>query len=164
MTHDIRPFRRKSIDELEGISMRPPYRTGMIERIARSRGIAIEDLEPKDLRLLVSQGVALSYLWPLALERLEARPLLSAELYLGDLLCAALHADARYGATAEHRARLRQITARALEALSLVEPTDWSGAAPHDPDAPDEVDRDALEPKLRAALERMEGTTRKGAP
>jgi hypothetical protein len=158
MTHGIHPLREKSINELEAVSMRPPYPTVMIERVARARSIAIGALESGDLRLLVSQGVGLSYLWPVALERLADHPLLWAELYRGDLLSAALHAEEKYGATAEHRERLREITARALDELSRAGPADWSGDTPYDPNVPDEIDREALAPKLQAARERLKGS------
>ena len=157
MAPDIRPIRDKSIDELEGVSVDPPFESGMIESISQARKVPIRDLSPAALRLLVSQGIALSYIYPLALEKLEERPLLWAQLYVGDLLSAALHAEEKYGIRPEYRDRLNAVANRALEQLTTVGPTDWDSDEPFDPNDPDEVDRESLEPKLRLALERLEG-------
>jgi len=157
VTYDFRPMREKSIDELEGVSMRPPFPSGMVERIAEARRVPIADLSLGDLRLLVSQGVALSYLLPITLEHLDRQPLVRAELYAGDLLSATLHAEDRYGMTPEQRERLRGVTLQALDRLSHVGPTDWNSDAPYDPNEPDEIDREGLEPKLGEALNRLSG-------
>ena len=158
--HDFRPMREKSIDELEGASLQPPFASGMIARIAEARRRPIGDLSLGDLRLLVSQGVALAYVLPIALEHLEQRPLVNGELYVGDLLSAALHAADTYAVTPQHRERLREITVRALTRLSQVRPTDWNAPAPFDPDEPDEVDRESLEARLAEALDRLSGKRR----
>ena len=158
MGHDIRPTRSKCVDELEGALLQPPYPTAMIARIARARGVPIEDLSLGDLRLLVSQGEALSYLMPLALENLEKLPLREAELYNGDLLLAAIHAHEKFGETPMYAERLRVVVATAMEELSRVGPTDWEAEGPFDVTTSDETDREFLEPELRAAVERLKAS------
>lgn len=148
-------MRQKSIDELEGAPLPPPYPTGMIERIARARRVPITDLPLGDLRLLVSQGQAVEHLMPLALEHLERDPLLWAELYNGDLLLAALHAHAYYAEAATFTARLQAVVSLALERLTEIGPTDWASNEPIDPKAADEISREHLKPELRAATERL---------
>ena len=127
---DFRPMREKSIDELQGVSLRPPYVSGMIARIDRARGVPIGELSLGDVRLLVSQGEALSYLMPLALEKLEVAPLRSAELYAGDLLLAALHAHEKFGETPALTARLRTVVAAALDQLSRIRRANWEATEP----------------------------------
>jgi hypothetical protein len=151
----MRAMRQNSIDELEGASLPPPYPTGMVERIARARGVPIAQLPLGDLRLLVSQGHGVEHLLPLALEHLERDPLLWAELYNGDLLLAALHAQAKYPEAAGFTARLRAVVSLALERLSAIGPTDWASDEPIDPRAADEISREHLEPELRAAAGRL---------
>ncbi|MET8173307.1 contact-dependent growth inhibition system immunity protein [Streptomyces clavifer] len=49
---------------------------------------------PADLRILMSQQVALSYVLPLTVRMLLEEPLLDASFYQGDLLLAAVSAPA----------------------------------------------------------------------
>ena len=148
-------MRQKSIDELEGASLPPPYPTSMVERIAHARRIPISELPLGDLRLLVSQGQAVEHLMPLALEHLERDPLLWADLYNGDLLLAALHAHATYPEGATFTSRLRAVVSLALDRLADIRPTDWASDEPIDPKAADEISREHLEPELRAEAERL---------
>ena len=151
----MQPMRRKSVDDLEGVSLPPPYPTGMVERIARARRVPIGELPLGDLRLLVSQGEAVPYLMPLALEHLDRDPLLWAELYNGDLLLAAVHALEKYPEAAPFAERVQNIVALGLDRLARIEPTDWESNAPLDPEAPDESTRAHLEPQLRGAIDRL---------
>jgi hypothetical protein len=151
----MRVMRQKSIDELEGASVPPPYPTDMVDRIARARRIAIARLPLGDVRLLVSQGHGVEYLLPVALEHLEHDPLLWAELYNGDLLLAALRAQAKYPEAAAFATRLRAVVSLALDRLADIRPTDWASDEPIDPRAADEISREHLEPELRAAAERL---------
>ena len=151
----MRTVRQKSIDELVGASLAPPFPTEMIERIVRAHRIPIGDLSLGDLRLLVSQGEVIEHLMPLALERLERDPLLWAELYNGDLLLAALHAHKTYPEAAPFAASLRTVVALALERLAAIGPTDWTSDEPIDPMAADEISREHLGPELRAAADRL---------
>ncbi|MFH9469706.1 contact-dependent growth inhibition system immunity protein [Streptomyces clavifer] len=52
------------------------------------------ELGPADLRILMSQQVALSYVLPLTVRMLLEEPLLDASFYQGDLLLAAVSAPA----------------------------------------------------------------------
>jgi hypothetical protein len=147
---DLRPIREKSLDELEGVSMRPPYVSGMVEHIADARRVPVGRLELLDLRLLLSQQQAPRYLLPVALDRLEADPLMSAGLYTGDLLRAVLRNEDTAAGDGALRDRLRAVLSAALARLERVGPTSI-GALP----GPDEFDRRDLEPDLRAALARL---------
>lgn len=153
---DFRPVREKSIDEIEGRSLEPPYVSGMVERIAQARREPIGRLGLLDLRLLVSQREAPRYLLPLALEHLERDPLADAGIYRGDLLRAVLRNDDTYGADAELRVRVRGVLAAAVARLERIQPTP-DGELP-DPDEPDEFDRMELEPDLRAALAALDAS------
>jgi hypothetical protein len=128
----------------------------MIERIAAARRVPLARLTAEHLRLLVSQRIALSYTFPVAIEMLEQRPLQLGGLYVGDLLMATLQADKEYGLTRGDRARLRAVVVRALKQLTAVTPTDWNASADFDPEDPDEIDRESLVPQLEEGLRHLD--------
>ncbi|MGW0522526.1 contact-dependent growth inhibition system immunity protein [Crossiella sp. NPDC003009] len=70
----------------------PPEATQLIARCHQLRRVPLDQLTPADLRLLIGQRIGLPHLMPLALARLRAEPLLEADFYPGDLLCAVLGA------------------------------------------------------------------------
>jgi hypothetical protein len=49
-----------------------------------------------DLRIMVSQGLALDIVIPMSVERLEENPFLRADLYYGDLLTSLLNVPIEY--------------------------------------------------------------------
>lgn len=50
----------------------------------------------ENLRLLIGQDIGLSYLVPLAVEKLRLDPLAEGTCYAGDLLCSVLRADVAF--------------------------------------------------------------------
>ena len=81
---------------------------------------------------------------------------------MGALLLTVHRAVTVHELTSEEKLRLRAITLRALGTLSLVPPIDLNSYA-GDPDELDAHDREDLEPKLRAALERIDQPPRDGS-
>ncbi|WHT21687.1 contact-dependent growth inhibition system immunity protein [Crossiella sp. CA-258035] len=76
----------------------PPEASHLITRCHQLRRVPLDRLTPADLRLLIGQHIGLPHLVPLALARLRADPLLEADFYPGDLLCAVLGAGAEFWA------------------------------------------------------------------
>ncbi|MGE7390773.1 contact-dependent growth inhibition system immunity protein [Streptomyces sp. NPDC004126] len=68
--------------------------TPLIRKVHALRTVPLGELRPADLRMLVSQQVALRYVLPLAVRLLLEDPLLDAHFYGGDLLHAVLRAPA----------------------------------------------------------------------
>lgn len=64
----------------------PPH----VRRCHALRRVPVEQLAPGDLRALITQDIGLNYLVPLALALLKSNPMLQAEYYPGDLLCATM--------------------------------------------------------------------------
>jgi hypothetical protein len=81
-------WRQKSIETLEKDfwGQPPKYSTPLVEKVHRLRTIQIEKLEPKDLRLLISQNVGLKYLIPVAFDILHDNIFIDTEFFEGDLL------------------------------------------------------------------------------
>ena len=160
MTHRIRPISEKSVDELLGYSRQPPLPTTMMQLVAATRRLPLRELSVEQLRLLIGQGEAVTYLLPLELEHLERDPLVEGRYWHGDLLQAVVRADIHWIQWPELRERIRAIIERALVALAANRPVDWATVSDEteelpDPAAPDQYDRRAVEPDLRAALERL---------
>jgi hypothetical protein len=84
--------RSRSIEEIEGDywGMPPAPGTRLIDEVHRLRRVPVGELTVEDLRLLVGQGVALTVVMPLAVQRLEEDPLAEGDLFEGDLLTAVL--------------------------------------------------------------------------
>jgi CDI immunity proteins len=153
--HRIRPMAEKSVDELEGYGIPPPFATPLIESVAAARRVPLRALSVEQLRLLIGQSQALTYLLPVALDRLERDPLVAGDFYRGDLLIAVLRAVERWRGTTGFEERVRTIVDRALARLEEVPAVNWTAGEVADPDEPDEIDRRKLEPELRAARERF---------
>lgn len=148
---DLRPSREKSLEELEGFVARAPRdASDLVQTIHALRRKPIGAFTVENLRFMIGQRQGVPYLLPLALEKLEADPFAAGDLSRGDLLTNVLDAEPYWGAGC--RARARRIVERALERLALVRPVDWAAGELPDPDAPDEIDRENLEPRLREAL------------
>ncbi|CAL9351065.1 hypothetical protein SUDANB176_00475 [Streptomyces sp. enrichment culture] len=87
----------RTLDELDPPRWPAPTAdaTSLVRRVHGLRCVPLGELRPADLRVLVSQGVALPYVLPLAVRSLLEEPLLDASYYPGDLLLAAVAAPAR---------------------------------------------------------------------
>lgn len=72
----------------------PPDATFLVRRCHELRTKPLRDFTVEDLRIMIGQQIALKHLVPLALERLQADPLVGGDDYPGDLLAAVLRADA----------------------------------------------------------------------
>ncbi|KOU26403.1 hypothetical protein ADK52_09380 [Streptomyces sp. WM6372] len=80
----------RPLDELDPPRWAPPASdaTRLVRKVHELRRIPLGELEPADLRTLISQQVALPYVLPLAVRLLVEEPLLDAYFYEGDLLLA----------------------------------------------------------------------------
>jgi len=85
-------IRSRSLQELEGDDWGDPENapTGLVARCLRLRRAPLGELRPSDVRQLVNQNIGLPRTMPLALELLEAAPLIETIFYPGDLLRAVL--------------------------------------------------------------------------
>jgi hypothetical protein len=64
----------------------PPYDSHVVTECHRLRHVPLRDLTVENLRLLIAQGISLTHTVPLALEQLLKDPMVSGDLYPGDLL------------------------------------------------------------------------------
>ncbi|MFG2592897.1 contact-dependent growth inhibition system immunity protein [Streptomyces sp. NPDC048438] len=68
--------------------------THLVREVHELRRVRLGKLGPADLRVLISQEVALPYVLPLTVRLLLEQPLVEASFYEGDLLLAAVSAPA----------------------------------------------------------------------
>jgi hypothetical protein len=75
------------LTQLEGDDWaRPPYGSFLVKECHRLRHVPLRELTVEHLRMLIGQGISLVYTVPLALEHLSIDPMISGDLYPGDLL------------------------------------------------------------------------------
>jgi CDI immunity proteins len=72
----------------------PSDATHLVKRCHELRTKPLRDFTVEDLRIMIGQQIALKHLVPLALERLQADPLVGGDYYPGDLLASVLRAGA----------------------------------------------------------------------
>jgi hypothetical protein len=72
----------------------PSDATLLVTRCHALRAKPLKDFTVEDLRIMIGQQIALNHLVPLALERLQADPLVGGDYYPGDLLASVFRADA----------------------------------------------------------------------
>lgn len=83
--------RQRSLQELEQVDWGEPSSEWLLVRKVHClRRKPLDQFSVEDLRLMIGQQVSLPFLVPLAIERLEPDPLVSGNLYDGDLLHAVL--------------------------------------------------------------------------
>jgi hypothetical protein len=85
--------RNKTLQELENIS-ELAFNVSVPSDALRQKPLS--DFTAEDLRNLISQQSSLSFLIPLALERLEVNPFARGEQHLGDLLLSVLRVKAEF--------------------------------------------------------------------
>ncbi|WP_339260543.1 contact-dependent growth inhibition system immunity protein [Paenibacillus sp. FSL R5-0713] len=86
-----------NLEELEGeYWSEPNFVSSLVIQVHNLRKKPLRDLNDEDLRLLIGQRMSLTFLIPLALERLIQNPLRSGELYTGDLFCSVLKVGKEY--------------------------------------------------------------------
>ncbi|WP_020159678.1 contact-dependent growth inhibition system immunity protein [Methylobacter marinus] len=79
--------RKKTIEQLENaVWPHDSFSSHVVQESQRLRKVPVDQLGNEDLRLLIGQQIGLDFVVPLALERLSANPLVSGDIYLGDLL------------------------------------------------------------------------------
>jgi hypothetical protein len=81
----------------------------------------LEDLTPGDLAFCLRQGIAVHATAGRAMELLSTQPAMEAELFPGDLLLAALHAERKGWLSAEQRSALRDACVAAVAGFSTLE-------------------------------------------
>ena len=113
----------RTLDELDPPCWTPPAAdaTHLVRKVHELRRARLGELRPADLRILISQQVALPYVLPLTVHLLLDEPLLDACFYEGDLLLAAV------GAPASAWAVLPDLTARLRAVLSTLPETVVAG-------------------------------------
>ncbi|WP_225835901.1 contact-dependent growth inhibition system immunity protein [Streptomyces sp. NK08204] len=102
----------RTLDELDPPRWMPPDpdATHLVRTVHELRCVPLGELGSADLRILVSQQVALPYVLPLAVRLLIEEPLLEAYFYEGDLLLAAVRAPGwAWALLPELGARLRTV-------------------------------------------------------
>jgi hypothetical protein len=89
--------RDKTLTELDNHDWGPPtYQSNLVKSAHRLRNTPLREFTTEDLRLMIGQNIGLKYLMPLAIERLEADPLIEGDYYPGDLLCMVLGVNQGY--------------------------------------------------------------------
>ncbi|MCE7008255.1 hypothetical protein LWC34_36385 [Kibdelosporangium philippinense] len=100
----------------------PADATGLMRTVYNLRGKPIGELEPGDIRTLLSQQEGIKILLPAALDLLESEPLMDASYYAGDLLAAVLRLpQSHWTANPTNRTRIEEIIKRAKHMLDLDE-------------------------------------------
>jgi hypothetical protein len=74
----------------------PPDATPLITRCHQLRAKPLRDFTVEDLRIMIGQQIALDHLVQLALDRLQADPLVAGDYHPGDLLASVLRIDAAF--------------------------------------------------------------------
>lgn len=74
----------------------PEYNSYLVSTCHRLRKKPLKDFETEDLRIMIGQNIGLSYLIPLALDKLDDNILADGDFYEGDLLQAVLKSDKEY--------------------------------------------------------------------
>jgi hypothetical protein len=83
--------RRKSLQELDQDNWgEPSYDSLLVKTVHQLRRKPLAEFTVEALRIMIGQKISLSFLIPLAVERLEEEPLAAGHYYPGDLLHAVL--------------------------------------------------------------------------
>ncbi len=92
--------RSKTLEELENDRWgEPVYSSHLVTETYRLRTVPLEQFTIENLRIMIGQQRGLRYLVPMALEKLDADPWISGDLYRGDLLQSVLRAPPEFWAT-----------------------------------------------------------------
>jgi hypothetical protein len=106
---------RMSLEQVEGDTwgLPPADATRLVATVHQLRTKPLGDLEPEDLRMLLSQQVGVEVLIPRALRLLSVDPLLEGDFYPGDVLVAVMKAPAGYwSAHPDQLGKVREILDR----------------------------------------------------
>jgi hypothetical protein len=91
-------WRHKSLETLEQQDWGDPVSapTNIVKRCIELSKVPVETFSLGDLRLMIGQQFGLSYLVPIALEKLEDDIFVEADYYEGDLLSNILNVDTEF--------------------------------------------------------------------
>jgi hypothetical protein len=90
----------QTLEELDGQRWPPPeVETSLAKTVHRLRRTPLGQFEPRDLWIMIGQGVGLPYLIPNALTLLERDTFLEADVSPGDLLIQVFQVDDAFWAT-----------------------------------------------------------------
>ena len=111
--------RRKSLQELEQDDWgEPTYDSYLVTTVHRLRRKPLAEFTVEDLRIMIGQKISLSFLIPLAVERLEEEPLAAGHHYGGDLLhVVLLTGEAFWASHPDSFQRARKVVARVKDLL-----------------------------------------------
>jgi hypothetical protein len=96
------------------LASRPRGDSGVSVRAHSLAERHLEELTPGDLAFCLRQGIAVPAVASRAIDLLSSQPLIEAELFAGDLLSAAIHAETKGWLSSEQRAELRDICSSAV--------------------------------------------------
>jgi hypothetical protein len=89
-----------------------------VQECQRLRKLQLRLFTVENLRIMLGQNLGSRYLVPVALEHLEAEPLVEGDFYPGDLLCNVLSLPGSFWAeNPELRARVAAVAVRAIELI-----------------------------------------------
>jgi hypothetical protein len=111
--------RRKSLQELEQDDWgEPTYDSYLATTVHGLRRKPLAEFTVEDLRIVIGQGIGLPFLIPLAVERLEEKPLAAGDFYAGDLLQAVLRTAEEFWATQpDSFERVRKVVSRVKDLM-----------------------------------------------
>ncbi|MGN6180275.1 MAG: contact-dependent growth inhibition system immunity protein [Mucilaginibacter sp.] len=88
----------------------PAYPSHLVKRCHELRKVPLNEFTIEDLRIMIGQAIGLTYLIPIALEKLQENILAEGDLYPGDLLKSVINIDSHFWATnKELYAQLKQL-------------------------------------------------------
>lgn len=86
-----------TLDELEGVTWgKPEYQSQLVTECHRLRTVPIGQFTVENLRIMIGQQFGLSFLVPLALDKLEENPFAQGDFYRGDLLLMVLRVKSEF--------------------------------------------------------------------
>jgi hypothetical protein len=118
-------WREKSLENLEKDNWsEPDYESHLVKTSHQLMKKPLKDFEIEDLRIMIGQNIGLTFLIPLALEKLRENILAEGDFYEGDLLNSVLTSDNEFWIKESNRfGELEEIIQNNVQVLSDVEPT-----------------------------------------
>jgi hypothetical protein len=116
----------QTLEELDGQRWAPPdVETSLAQTVHRLRRVPLGQFEPRDLWVMIGQGVGLPYLIPKALALLERDAFVEADVSTGDLLIQVFGVDdAFWQKSPEVRRRAVAVLDTALDRVHELDVTD----------------------------------------
>jgi hypothetical protein len=116
----------KCLDDIEGVDWGDPdYESHLVVTCHKLRKKPIAEFTAEDLRIMIGQDISTQILVPIALSRLSEDPLISGDLYDGDLLSVVARLPSTYwGTHRDQHAELLRIAAAVIVRLRSEEEPD----------------------------------------